>query len=222
MNSQELFLLPPTKTKLKTKKTSNSQCKNQAEQTNFYSTTEAGVNKNSNGNFIAVQPEELFTKDCTQTTPQASLNTRVNSKQKNKQEAVEAPHIKRCRQAIRSFCLECQGRLSCAVEACEDHDCKLYPFRKLATENTLLPKKMLDEKAEKMPEKTAEKMEHKPLRAVRQHCLICCGGERDEVRNCAAGKTCTLWPFRFGVNPVIYRKVKEKWRGPKHYTLPGL
>ena len=133
---------------------------------------------------------------------QAGLLPRASSEQ-NPQ---DQPHIKRCRQAIRSFCFECQGRLSHAVEACEDYDCKLYPFRKLAAESPAL----------------SQATEEKPLRAVRQHCLICCGGERGEVRNCAAGKTCSLWPFRFGVNPAIYRRVKEKWRGPKHYTLPGL
>ena len=134
---------------------------------------------------------------CQPTTQQAGPNA---------QNYQEKTHIKRCRHAIRSFCLECQGRLSTAVEACEDHNCKLYPFRLTTSENLDLKKLS----------------QAKPLRAVRQHCLICCGGERDELRRCTAGKTCSLWPFRFGVSPVIYRKVKEKWRGPKHYSLPGL
>ena len=143
---------------------------------------------------------------------QASSLTKPSNPQ-NPQNSQDQPHIKRCRQAIRSFCFECQGRLSHAVEACEDYDCKLYAFRKLAAESPALSH---------IAPALSHIAEEKPLRAVRQHCLICCGGERGEVRNCAAGKTCSLWPFRFGVNPAIYRRVKEKWRGPKHYTLPGL
>lgn len=39
-----------------------------------------------------------------------------------------------------------------------------------------------------------------PLKAVRRHCLDCCGGSANEVSLCAA-KSCPLWPFRFGSNP---------------------
>jgi hypothetical protein len=39
-----------------------------------------------------------------------------------------------------------------------------------------------------------------PLRAVRQHCLMCCNGSSSEVRLCPA-KACPLWPFRHGHRP---------------------
>lgn len=113
---------------------------------------------------------------------------------------------RRCRQAIRHFCLECQGRLPKAVDACEDEVCPLYLFRLND------PESRLDQPG----------LPIRPLRAVRQQCLACCAGERDEIRNCSAGKSCSLWEFRFGVSPAVYRRVKERLRGPKHFTLPGL
>ena len=207
MNAQELFLLNPTQVKLKAKGASSSKPKDGAGQNNLTPVATANSNEKTSTSAFKGHAEELIRQTNEQVTqPNSSVNTRTHSAPKKGQNNLEPTHIKRCRQAIRSFCLECQGRLSHAVEACEDYDCKLYPFRKLAVEDMDF----------------AQKTEQKPLRAVRQHCLICCGGERDEVRNCAAGKTCTLWPFRFGVSPAIYLKVKEKWRGPKHYTLPGL
>ena len=196
MNAQELFLLNPIETELKAQKASSPNSKIKAEQSNLLPpAAKTNSSKKLNKQFV---PNPKLQASSGQ------LNSLVQ--QKNGQINPEAPHIKRCRQAIRSFCMECQGRLSHAVDACEDHDCKLYPFRKAVAENLEL----------------FHNTKEKPVRAVRQHCLICCGGERGEVRNCAAGKTCALWPFRFGVNPTIYRKVKEKWRGPKHYALPGL
>lgn len=213
MNAQELFLFPPKKTKPKAQKASGQSYKIEPEQSNqMAGTPKLHLTKNTNTNSASSSPIQpiLLNK---QASKQPETNTKEQAKsaqsslhQINDQDHLQKPHIKRCRQAIRSFCMECQGRLSHAVDACEDHDCKLYPFRKFVAESPDI----------------SHNTEEKPTRAVRQHCLICCGGERDEVRNCAAGKTCTLWPFRFGVNPTIYRKVKEKWRGPKHYTLPGL
>jgi len=39
-----------------------------------------------------------------------------------------------------------------------------------------------------------------PLKAVRRHCLSCCGGSSNEVKLCPA-KSCPLWPFRHGHRP---------------------
>ena len=36
-----------------------------------------------------------------------------------------------------------------------------------------------------------------PLKAIRNKCLDCSGGMRNEVRLCAM-KSCPLWPFRSG------------------------
>ena len=138
------------------------------------------------------------------------INAVENSEQRNSQAAAglikgaldnvdaEKIGVKRCRQAMRSFCFDCQGRLVSAVQNCADQSCPLHDYR-LADSST-----------------------PRPLRAVRIQCLICCGGERNEVRQCKAGKTCALWPYRFGVSPAVYKKVKTRFRGPKHFTLPGM
>jgi hypothetical protein len=39
-----------------------------------------------------------------------------------------------------------------------------------------------------------------PLKAVRRHCLSCCGDSANEVRLCPA-TACPLWPFRHGHRP---------------------
>jgi hypothetical protein len=44
-----------------------------------------------------------------------------------------------------------------------------------------------------------------PLRAVRLHCVECCGGSSNEVRHCSA-TSCPLWPFRFGRRPNAEEK----------------
>ena len=44
-----------------------------------------------------------------------------------------------------------------------------------------------------------------PLKAIRQNCIECSGGNRAEADRCAIVK-CPLHPFRFGTNP--YRTVR--------------
>ena len=39
-----------------------------------------------------------------------------------------------------------------------------------------------------------------PLRAIKEKCLDCCCGDRNEVKLCTC-KDCSLYPFRFGKNP---------------------
>ena len=49
---------------------------------------------------------------------------------------------------------------------------------------------------------------HEPmtvLRALRAHCLDCCGGSAQEVRLCTATR-CPSWPYRLGRSP---------WRAPR-------
>ncbi|MBQ4132570.1 MAG: hypothetical protein IJD04_02405 [Desulfovibrionaceae bacterium] len=110
---------------------------------------------------------------------------------------------------MRHFCLECQGNLPRAVDNCCDRLCPLFDYRFHDAEGA-------------QSQAAAPAPALRPLRAVRRQCMACCGGERSEVRNCSAGKDCSLWEFRFGVSPVVYRRVKSRFWGPKHYTLPGL
>lgn len=44
-----------------------------------------------------------------------------------------------------------------------------------------------------------------PIKAIRKHCLDCCGGNSNEVKLCTVER-CYLYPFRFGKNP--YRTVR--------------
>lgn len=39
-----------------------------------------------------------------------------------------------------------------------------------------------------------------PIRAIRRHCLDCCGGSAAAVAECPAAP-CALWVFRMGENP---------------------
>jgi len=39
-----------------------------------------------------------------------------------------------------------------------------------------------------------------PIKAIRAKCLDCCGGQRQEVKHCAA-KECPIWPYRHGKRP---------------------
>jgi hypothetical protein len=44
-------------------------------------------------------------------------------------------------------------------------------------------------------------MQPHPLKAVRRHCLDCCGGSANEVALCPA-RSCPLWTMRFNKRPV--------------------
>lgn len=47
--------------------------------------------------------------------------------------------------------------------------------------------------------------ETSPIKAIRAHCVDCCGGSTSEVRKCTAYR-CPLWPFRMGKNVFHGRK----------------
>ena len=61
-----------------------------------------------------------------------------------------------------------------------------------------------------------------PLRAVRQHCLMCCNGSSSEVRLCPA-KACPLWTFRHGHRPNAEDKaaVADRQLYPLERDLAG-
>ena len=50
-----------------------------------------------------------------------------------------------------------------------------------------------------------------PIKAIRQHCLECCGGSAQVVKFCTCdGVNCTrcdLWPYRFGKRPQTAAKI---------------
>lgn len=136
----------------------------------------------------------------------------------------EPPEHKRCRQAIRSFCLSCQGRLATAVKACADTNCPLHRYRlglQGSPQATCAATSGLSSVAE-VTASAVSCLPPRPLRAARCYCLVCTGNQRSEVRLCAAKTTCALWPFRFGVPRSVYLRGKARWRGPKQFSLPGL
>jgi hypothetical protein len=47
-----------------------------------------------------------------------------------------------------------------------------------------------------------------PMRAIREKCLDCAGGQPSEVRLCEAVK-CALWPFRAGRHPYTARRLEN-------------
>lgn len=54
-----------------------------------------------------------------------------------------------------------------------------------------------------------------PVKAVRRHCLACCGGSSRLVAECPSVH-CALWPFRTGKNPYrAQRPQKPKARIPE-------
>lgn len=51
------------------------------------------------------------------------------------------------------------------------------------------------------------------LKTIRKHCLECCEGSAQEVKNCASGPdACALWKYRLGVNPEVSEAKREAGR----------
>lgn len=103
--------------------------------------------------------------------------------------------------ALRHFCLQCQGEHPSFVRDCADTACPLHAFR--------------------LPESQAvDPAAGRVVRAMRRQCLLC-AGDRQEARACAAGDSCALWPYRFGVLPATYKRVTDRIKSPKTLWLPG-
>lgn len=52
-------------------------------------------------------------------------------------------------------------------------------------------------------------MKKSPIKAIREFCLECCGGNSADVKSCTAPR-CPLYAFRFGKNPYIKREMSEE------------
>ena len=48
-----------------------------------------------------------------------------------------------------------------------------------------------------------------PTKAIKAHCIECCGGSAAEAKQCTATK-CPLWCFRTGKNPYRHRTMSEE------------
>jgi hypothetical protein len=103
--------------------------------------------------------------------------------------------------SLRCFCLQCQGEQTLFVRTCPDTACALYPFR--------LPGAC-----------GVSTSGERAVRAVRRYCLMCAGTKQD-VRGCAAGASCPLWVYRFGVHPATRQRVTARRTTPQFLRLPG-
>lgn len=99
-------------------------------------------------------------------------------------------------EAIRKFCLQCQGGVSANVTECQHTACPFYAYRL----GVALP---------------AGK--HRPLKTIRAYCVEeCQAGNQGQVDDCqgdtAAAGPCPAFPFRMGKSPNITAGTREKRR----------
>ena len=99
-------------------------------------------------------------------------------------------------EAIRKFCLQCQGGISANVTECQHSACPFYAYRL----GVALP---------------AGK--HRPLKTIRAYCVEeCQAGNQGQVDDCqgdtAAAGPCPAFPFRMGKSPNVTTETKEKRR----------
>ena len=99
-------------------------------------------------------------------------------------------------EAIRKFCLQCQGGVSANVTECQHTACPFYAYRL----GVALP---------------AGK--HRPLKTIRAYCVEeCQAGNQGQVDDCqgdtAAAGPCPAFPFRFGKSPNVAAGTREKRR----------
>ena len=99
-------------------------------------------------------------------------------------------------EAIRRFCVQCEGDSPTSVTECLYKACPFYAYRL----GVALP---------------AGK--HRPLKAIRTFCLEeCQAGSQCQVEGCqgdtAAAGPCPAFPFRLGKSPNVTTETREKRR----------
>lgn len=97
---------------------------------------------------------------------------------------------------IRQHCRNCAGGTSMLVEECPGEfaytrQCPLWPWRFGVNPATAI-------RHRKLPVGT--QFNSSLAKAIRQHCLQCCGDSAQEVKLCPS-TDCRLWEWRFGVRP---------------------
>jgi len=78
--------------------------------------------------------------------------------------------------AIKYYCLECVGFSYSEMANCTIPECPLFPYR-----------------FGKLPEK---KTSQDRVKAIRAHCLECCSGDSQYIKDCTPSKLCPVHPFR--------------------------
>jgi hypothetical protein len=127
--------------------------------------------------------------------------------------------------AIRRYCLECCCNSAQEIRLCPSTDCPLWPWR-FGKRPTVEMSQNRDEQARQnayggavrryqgkrpdMRNMTTGLPVHRPLKAIRERCIDCCGYSALEVRLCPCRhggdlpypiEPCSLWPYRFGKDP---------------------
>ena len=94
-------------------------------------------------------------------------------------------------EAIRFFCVECQGGSFQGVTECHDLACAFFPYRH---------------------GEYIGSGQHKPTGAIKAYCQACC----EDVKGCGGDTAvlgpCPVFPFRLGVNPNITAETRERMR----------
>jgi hypothetical protein len=59
-----------------------------------------------------------------------------------------------------------------------------------------------------------------PIRAIREKCKDCCGGQLAEIRQCPV-YTCPIWPYRMGHRPTdkTYADKPPRFDAPAHLPV---
>jgi hypothetical protein len=131
--------------------------------------------------------------------------------------------------AIYKYCRLCvAGQVRKLKDLCagEECGCPLYPFRegKNVLKGTKKEIKIV------VCGKTKQIKNYTPIKAIRQMCIDCSGGEISEVRNCIfyegnpeGVEPCSLWIYRMGKNPhrkgIGNKNIKLSMRNIKDFSL---
>ena len=99
-------------------------------------------------------------------------------------------------EAIRKFCLQCQGDVFANATKCQHTSCLFYVYRL----GVALP---------------AGK--HRPLKTIRAYCVEeCQAGNQGQVEGCqgdtAVAGSCPVFPFRMGKSPNVTAETRAKRR----------
>lgn len=62
-----------------------------------------------------------------------------------------------------------------------------------------------------VPDGVVEERKRTPLKAIKEKCIDCCGGNYNEVKLCPS-TCCPLYPFRTGRNTLVKRELTEEQR----------
>lgn len=96
--------------------------------------------------------------------------------------------------SIRAMCRFCMNGQTALIRECHITECPLHRYR--------FGRRPTEEEARLYDAETT------PVKAMRENCVDCVGGEISRIRNCPID-TCPLWPYRMKRNPARKRRSTE-------------